>query len=108
MLEVIATVIAMGVSWGVLMVSMHVLAGFVNISIPENPEWGLKVAALVGIGAALEMLPWAGWIISIVTYWYLMRRWFDADVWAILYVTLVGNVLTIGVVAGVTALVDAL
>ena len=108
MLDVVATVIAMGVSWGVLMLSMHMLARFVNITIPENPEWALKVAALVGIGAGLELIPWAGWVISVATYWYLMRKWFDADLWAIVYVTLIGNLLTTGAAAAITAGAKAL
>ena len=94
-MQILAWAVVLAVHWGILMLTMRIVVGFVNLSLPEFPEWAGKVAVLVAISTALDFIPFVGWIISTLIYWRLLRTWFDADLWAIVYVTLVANAMSI-------------
>lgn len=86
------TVIALSV--GALMLSMHLVGKFANLTIPELPEWACKVAAIqVAAYVISGLIPWLGWILGIAITWTLLNRWFDADFWAIVYVNIANAVL---------------
>ncbi len=83
---IIVFCIAFSISMGITMIAMWIVSRFCNLTIPDLPEWALKVAGLSLVSALLDRVPTIGWLFSIFAFLYLLHRWFDVDVLASVYV----------------------